>query len=189
MRFSLLPLLLLITSFIQGQSTYEGFINETSPLYVQVKPFRLAEMPLPFISFPVTKDKLKEELKSHLPDSTLQTMIENMAKNSVSNLWDESLLNDLQLVNKIQIDTLIGSVIIVRNNESKSAYRKKVKLLEGKRGIVYFLSHPVFDNSGKFAIMRVKMACGNGCGEHYYILFKKDKDKWIKVTEVYRLMS
>jgi hypothetical protein len=174
---------------MQGQTTHEGFVKETSFLYVKAKPFRLAERPLLFISFPVTKNQLKEALKSHLPDSTLQTIIENVAMDSVSNLWAGSLLNDVQLINKAEIDTLLGTVIIVRDGENKSAYRKKVKLLESKRGIMYFLSHPIFDASGKFALMRVRMACGSGCGEHYFILFLKKDDKWIKITEVYHLMS
>jgi hypothetical protein len=189
MRLFLFTTLVLINSFAHGQSVHEGFVNETSSLYLQTKPFRLAEEPLPIISFPFTKNQLKEELKSHLPDSALQTIFENMVMDSVSSPWARSLLNDVQLVNQAQIDTLLGTVIIVSDSKNKSTYRKKLKLLKSKRGTVYMLSHPVFDASGKFALMQVSMGCGSGCGEHYFILFKKENDRWIKLIEVYHMMS
>jgi type V secretory pathway adhesin AidA len=130
-------------SFAQGQSINEDFVNETSFLYVQARPFKLAAKSLPFISFPIIKSQLQEELKLHLPDSTVETLMANAAADSIHHTWVGSLLDDVQVVNKAQTDTLLGAVIIVSEGESQSAYKKKVRWLESKRGVVYFLSHPV----------------------------------------------
>jgi len=182
-------MLLLVASFVQGQSVYESFLNETSSLYVQAKPFLLADKPLSFISFPVVKSRLHDELKRYLPDSTLQTLLKNGTTESVGQMWDGSLLNDVQLVHKDQIDTILGSVVVANQGESKRAYKKNMALIKSKRGIVYFFSHPAFDDERRFALLRVIIACGNGCGEHRFVLFKKEDTKWIKVGELYRMMS
>jgi hypothetical protein len=192
MRLLITIQLLVLFVEVQGQQVKEDFINHIDTAFVDktTKTYYLSDRMADFFIVEQLTPFLKDDLKTVISDSTADYLLDAANKKAEVAFWQKDIIKSAVLINRSQIDTLLGSVLTVRKyNESKSAAKKKDKLLKSKRATVYFFSQPIFDKKGQYALIQMGYACGNSCGYQCIYLFRLVKGSWEQILKTSCLMS
>lgn len=159
-----ISLLLFSLSCCKKPDTKEGFLNQVRRDVLRVpsqKYFLLSNAHKIFLS---NRDFefLRNDFKKFIDSGTLNELITNATNDTLMQEWNIQLLKNAKFIN----------------------LTKKLKNQIPHDMVPYYnFSRPIFDKSGKYALMSMSYYCGELCGYGCTYLFKYREGRWGKIAE------
>jgi hypothetical protein len=131
---------------------------------------------------------IKRDFNRIIPEKALVKILHNAAADTIAQEWIKNFSFKVKYPDSISEE--VNRLLVIKNKE---AWNEQVIIDRTKKKVLaddiyeweprYYFSRPIFDESRRYAIIRMSEHCGDLCGGGCIYLFHKEKGKWTKIAQ------